>query len=403
MAGPFGSLSLLEAGDGTPRHRRDGDGAPGGRAGVGVIRDGRGRSLTAVVGIGSHSFALLGADERERRVAGWASVLASLAREGSVVHRLQWLAVALPDDGRAVRQFRAERAVLAPDTTASRSYDDLLAFAGADTCRHEVFLALQVRDGRRGRGAAARRARGTCPVLLRELALLTRALAEADIGVERVLSPMALNRLMRRIGEPNPPPGTAGSEHLTPQQRLAAAGASAALHHGSAWPWPVASEAAWDRLRSDGTWHTTYWISEWPRVEVGPDFLGPLLLGPVRRRVSLVMEPLSPLQATRHVEQARTADLADSELRSRGGFLATARRAREADIVVRREAELADGHASFRFSGYVTVSASSSEALDEACDATEQAAGQARLELRRLYGDQERAFACTLPLCRGLA
>ena len=43
------------------------------------------------------------------------------------------------------------------------------------------------------------------------------------------------------------------------------------------------------------------------------------------------------------------------------------------------------------------------EQLEEWCQATEQAAGQARLELRRLYGDQERALPCTLPLCRGLS
>jgi len=156
-------------------------------------------------------------------------------------------------------------------------------------------------------------------------------------------------------------------------------------------------------VRTDRVWHATYWIAEWPRIDVGPDFLAPLLLGPVRRCVSVVMEPISPSRATRQVEQARTADIADSELRRRGGFLSTARRAREAEIVVRREAELADGHASFRFSGYVTVSAGGAEALDEACQVTEQAAGQAHLELRRLYGDQGRALTCTLPLCRGLS
>ena len=71
--------------------------------------------------------------------------------------------------------------------------------------------------------------------------------------------------------------------------------------------------------------------------------------------------------------------------------------------MARREVELADGHAQFRFSGYVTVSASDPDALDEACGRAEQAAGQAGIELRRCYGDQVDAFLCTLPLCRGLA
>jgi len=164
----------------------------------------------------------------------------------------------------------------------------------------------------------------------------------------------------------------------------------------------MAVQPEWGRLRTDGTWQATYWVAEWPRVDVGPDFLGPLLLGSVRRTVSVVMEPLSPARAVRQAEQARTADVADAELRRRGGFLATARRSREAELAVRREAELADGHAAVRFSGYVTVTAATPEQLADACDATEQAAGQCRLELRRLYGDQEQAFTFTLPLCRGL-
>jgi len=157
----------------------------------------------------------------------------------------------------------------------------------------------------------------------------------------------------------------------------------------------MATDVEWDRVRTDANWHATYWIAEWPRVDVGPDFLAPLLLGPLRRSVGVVMEPMSPSRAIRAVEQARTADIADSELRRRGGFLSTARRA--------REGELADGHGSYRFSGYVTVTAPNATQLQEWCETTEHAAGQARLELRRLFGDQERALLCTLPLCRGLS
>jgi hypothetical protein len=160
----------------------------------------------------------------------------------------------------------------------------------------------------------------------------------------------------------------------------------------------------WGRVLIDGTWHCTYWISEWPRTEVGPDFLGPLLLLPeVRRAVSVVMEPLGAAQAARKIEQSRTADIADSELRRRGGFLATARRRREEELLAHREVELTDGHAPFRFSGYVTVSAGDEEELEEACVLTEQAAARCGLELRRCYGDQARAFLATLPLGRGLS
>jgi hypothetical protein len=68
-----------------------------------------------------------------------------------------------------------------------------------------------------------------------------------------------------------------------------------------------------------------------------------------------------------------------------------------------RDVELADGHAQFRFSGYVGVTADSEAELVAACAVVEQSAGQARLELRRLYGQQDAALLCLLPLGRGLS
>jgi hypothetical protein len=84
------------------------------------------------------------------------------------------------------------------------------------------------------------------------------------------------------------------------------------------------------------------------------------------------------------------------------GFMDTARRRRQTEAVARREEELADGHAAVRFAGYVTVSARTLDALDHDCSEIEHAAQMARLELLRLYGQQEEAFTYTLPLCRGL-
>jgi len=409
---PFDGLDILEVRTATA----------GGRCGV--VHDARSGTYTAVLEVRGHTFALLGTDEKARRVAGWSTVLSSLARERPVVHRLQWLATTLPDDGRAVDAFLGERATLGPEQAARRSYAALLTDVGASTCRHEVHLAVQVRGrsvgrqhrmadgaaggtagamaggraggradpfagGRRGVGRGPGRHVGPCLVLEREVAAIRRALGDADVAVEAVLDPTALVTLFRRSGQPGPV-GVATNE--APGNETATA----------VWPWPMALQTEWRRLRTDGTWQATYWIAEWPRVDVGPDFLGPLLLGSVRRTVSVVMEPLSPSRAIRQAEQARTADVADAELRRRGGFLATARRSREAELATRREAELAEGYAAVRFSGYVTVTASTADQLENACDATEQAAGQCRLELRRLYGEQDRAFTFTLPLGRGL-
>lgn len=379
--GPFGGLRLLGFRPG------GGLGEPGGGGTVGVVVDSRTRTYTAAMSVLGHSFALLGTEEKDRRVASWAGLLSSLARERSVLHRLQWVATTVPDDGMAVAGHLAQHAAIPANAAARRSYGTLLRSSGAETCRHEVLLAVQLRAA--GPAARAMRSlgggdRAACALLWRELSALHGQLESADMPVERVLSDQELAAVIRRSGE------TAPAGRACPPC-------------GVGWPWPLAVESEWGCVRTDNAWHATYWVAEWPRVDVGPEFLAPLLLGSVRRSVAVVMEPLSPTRAVRQAERARTADLADAELRRRGGFLATARRAKEAELANRREAELADGHASVRFTGYVTVTGHTKEQLAAACDATEQAASRCRLELRRLYGEQDWAATCTLPLGRGLS
>ena len=222
------------------------------------------------------------------------------------------------------------------------------------------------------------RSRWDAPPWRARWASLIRQLSDADVQVEGVLTADDLAQQLLRTYEPRPT--------AVPLQ-----------DH-----WPMAMEESWSEVRVDGLVHATFWVSEWPRVEVRSDFLAPILLGSARCTLAVVMEPLGLDSAVRKVEASRTADLADTELRRRGGFVSTARHARESEVLARREAELAEGHASFRYSGYVTVSAPSDEQLAAACDVVQHAAGQSRLALRRLYGDQASAYTCTLPLCRGL-
>jgi hypothetical protein len=356
---------------------------------AGMVLDGPARTATAVLAVRGHSYALLGPGDQDSRIAAWARVLSAMAREGSDVHRLQWIETCLPDDGSAVRQHWADHAVVGADSPSGRSYRSLVDEAGPVTRRHRVLLGLSIHTARSSRAirASGGGATGIAAVLAREMLSFERALVGADVTVDGVLSPGALARVMVEASA------------------AVGGGATQVDRTGDArhWPWPMAIEPQWDAVRTDGTWHATYWIAEWPQVDVTPDFLGPLLFSPLRRSISLVMEPVSPSRAARQVAQARTADLADGELRRRGGFLVTARHTREKESVEDRDRELAEGHAQFRFSGYVTVTTDSRRELTLACAAVEQAAGQARIELRLLYGEQDVAFACSLPLGRGLS
>lgn len=407
---PFASLRLLsvtldtgEAPNRTAVAARRAPRAVGGPGRqIGVLCDEAAQTYTVVLAAEGPGFVLLGDGDKQRRVAAWSGTLAALAREGTVVHRLQWVQRSLPDGGTELHHHVAHHRAVPADSPAARSYDELLHATAPVTHRHEVLVAVTIHARRSHRAvrAAGGGHTGAVAVLVREVAAMRRRLADGDVDAGPVLDADALADCIRRGFDVDP----FGSPRRRTSQTLDRDRASGRRRTSAPrWPWPMATDATWGRLRADGTWHATYWVAEWPRLDVGADFLSPLLLlSDVRRSTSVVMEPVPPTQAARQVEQARTADVADAELRRRGGFLATARRRREEEVLARREVELADGHAQYRFAGYVTVTCDGPDSLDEACGRVEQAAGQAGLELRRCYGDQRRAFASTLPLGRGL-
>ena len=355
---------------------------------LGVIRDRVTATLTAVVAVRGRSFALLDGADKERRLAAWSSILAGLSREGSPVRSLQWVERMVPGDAHQLtRHFDAGR-TLPAESAPALSYASLVAEAGPLGQEHECFVAMTIRM-RKGRAQATPET-----VLLRELRLLEGQLRSAELDVDRVLSRRAIGAVLRSAFDPWASTGLARRAALHPD--LLGCSPEAA--------WPTAADEGWACWRADDAWHATFWVAEWPRAEVGPDFLAPLLLHTAgQRSVSVIMAPLPPSAGIREAEAARTSQAADEQLRRRAGFLATARRQREAAGIALRESELSDGHAAYRFSGYVTVTAANPEALEVACGEVVQAGHQCRLELRRLLGIQDLAFAWTLPVGRGLA
>jgi hypothetical protein len=351
---------------------------------LGVVWDQRRGVWSAVLPVASSAFTLLDGDEKRRRLAAWGAVLASTARAGSPIHRLQWIERTVERDARGPAA-RFDEVVTAgvPDACVA-GYRELVGASTSGGRDHEVLVVLSVRPRRSGRQARAfgRGGDGACGLLRRELRLLRGQLRNAEVEPGWPLDLPGLATAVRA--------GVDGGE----RHRRAA---------GHAGAWPLGWRDTWASVRVDDHWHATYWIAEWPRRDVGPDFLAPLLLVPAARAVAVTMAPVPPHQAAREAESARTAEIADDELRRRAGFLQTARHRRRAEGVINREAELADGHAELRFSGYVTVSGASPEELDAGCAAVETAGHQAGMEMRRLYGQQVDAFTWTLPIGRGLS
>ena len=366
---------------------------------LGVLADRSNGTYTAVIQARARSFVLLDPEDKAQRLAGWAGVVAGLAREGSPISRIQWLERTVPDDRNALNRYLRE--ALDPeiglDALPLQSYLRLTQAAGPVTEAHELYIALQLNASKAAKAVkqAGGKDTGACMVLARELDTMARRLEQAEVEVLHALGPRRLAATIRLAYDPNARTNLARLASIDPSREDGVSARNA---------WPQTTRTYWSHYRTNDVVHCTYWIAEWPRIEVGPDFMAPLLVQTrCMRTVSVTMEPVPPLKAMRAVGFAKTADIADEELRQKLGFIGTAKRRNQADAVARREQELADGHADVRFSGYITVTADNPEALAEACGEVEHAAGQCRLEVQRCDGEQDVSFTyAALPMCRGL-
>jgi hypothetical protein len=364
---------------------------------VGVLHDRAGGTYTAALAVRAGAFGLLDGAEQERKLDGWGSVLASLARDGSPVRRLQWIERTLPAQGDELAGYlQAERDRAVPlDSGLVASYIELVESAAPATQEHEILLALQI-DERRGARELRRMGGGeqaACELVLREAENLAERLSIAEVTVFGLLRPRRYAETIRDAFDPFGRQGRARAALGDPDR----AGVDPALMG------PLADETSWSTYRTDSAWHATYWIASWPRTDVGPAFLTPLLMQTTAlRTVSVCIEPVSHSIAIRRAEAARTAEVADELQRERQGFMTTARIRRRQQAAAGREEELADGHAETRRAGFVTVSARSASELEQTAGEIEHAAALARLELQRLYGEQDAGFTFSLPLGRGL-
>jgi hypothetical protein len=361
---------------------------------LGVFADRRAETYTALALVRVRSFGLLAAAEQERRLERWGQLLASLARDGGPVRRVQIIERTLPHDEDQLRRWLELAGDLSHgrESLARQSYESLVASAADVTHDHEVVVAVQT-DPRRSRSSVAAGRRLTrdehgTRLALREISALAERLQSSDAGVAGLLTRDQCAWALRLAYAPHLRAHYSALRQLEPGQLG-----------------PTAAEAKWDHYRCDGELHRSYWVAQWPRLEVGPAFLAPVLLSPTAvRSFSVVVEPVPPARARLAVEAAVTSDEADEELRSERGFRTTARRRRQQAATRRRETELAEGHEELRFAGFITVSGRDLDDLDGNCDEVTQAAQQAYLDLQPMWGQQDSGFVCGgLPLCHGLA
>ncbi|NHN55855.1 PrgI family protein [Calidifontibacter sp. DB0510] len=353
-----------------------------------MVHDPHRATLTALVEVTHPSFILLDPDEQQRRVTAWGRVLATVCRSGRIA-RLQVLERTVPDSGTGLEQWWAAHGT-DDGSWVARTYAELIERAGPTAERHvtTLSLSLDMKAAARAIRSAGHGMRGAAAVLRAEMRTLTTALRAADLTPSAWYAPGQLAVLLRSAYDP----------------AVAATLERSALGRDLATAGPVAVEETWDRLRSDSAYHVVLWVSEWPRSQVYPGFLAPILLSSgVRRAFTLLYDPVRADQAARDIRKKKTGYLSDAAQRAKAGQIEDAEQNAEYRDVLQQEADLIAGHGVLRDIGLIAVSAPTVDELDAAVAALEQAAVQASCETRRLVGQQAQAFtAAALPLGRGL-
>jgi len=357
--------------------------------GAAMIHDPHAQTITAILGVSHPAFVLLDPGEQQRRVSGWGRVLAATCRSGRIA-RIQVSERTLPDSGSGLAEWWRTHGTN-DGSWAATTYAELIERAGPAGERHAttISLALDMKAAARQIRTSGGGMRGAAVVLRQEMTTMTTALRAAELTSTGWLTPGEVAVILRSAYDPAAAPAL--ERHGALGRDLATAG-------------PVAVTETWDRLRSDSAFHAVLWINEWPRSQVFPGFLAPLVLSNgILRTLALHYTPVRADQAARDLRRKKTELISDASQRRKIGQVEDASASAELDDVLQQEADLTAGHGVLRVSGLISVSAPTVDELDAAVAAGEQAAIQASCETRRLVGQQAVAFAAAaLPLCRSV-
>lgn len=358
---------------------------------VGLVRDSRSGTVTAVLSIKGKEFQLMDETDQHGRIFAWGRVLAQFARESSPVARICWHEWSCPAPLADHLTWLA--ANVDEDATATPHYRRMLADQAVSVARHELRVTITVDPRRVGRGRVrpGRMRRDTADVALTMLRSLADRCRDAGLVVSDPLSPAALNDAVRACGDPSVL--SVADRRGSLEMRAGLVPMTTAM--------PLAMQAAWDHVRVDGAFHRSFWVSRWPTLEVGPRWLEPLLLDTTgTRTVTMVMEPVSPRTSRRRINHDAVRVQGDVHNRARHDFRIPVELQRAQADLDRREAELSAGFAEYMYLALVSVTASDLEALDELSHALVDVAAGCGLDLRQLDGRHDAAWACSLPIGR---
>lgn len=390
LPGVLARLHILEAPDGL-----------GGT--LGVMHNPVDGTYTAICRVTFPGLALVDTEKQNHRVKAWAAYLRSQCKEGGAITRISVHQRSLPDDGAALRSWTERHT--APDAPAAavQALDELMAGAGPTATIRETYLSVTLSSSRARlavKGAGGGQI-GAAAVLVREIHAMHGSLSSAGLQILEWLTPRGVAQAIRTAYDPEAQLALSARNTAAedPQWKGAERGVDPALAG------PAAAETGWGVYRHDGAWTVSYQVRGFPRSDVYATFLQPLLRPRqnARRSLSLVYEPIGPAKARQELAREKTKRDTARRLRAKTGRVESEDERREAMMARAQDVARASGHGVLRLTALLAVTVTDLDQLETACAELQADASDAGLELRRVWGAQDSAFAvAALPLGQGL-
>lgn len=290
-----------------------------------------------------------------------------------------------PVTGEAVQQSGSHI-----DPWLAQSFEDLMNQADGQAV-HEEWIAIVLSKNVLYKQIQAHggRLRGFMDVAVSVMGTIEGALPGTGANVKRWHTPRSLAALCRGAQDP------ASSTEISTRM-----GEREGVHPGAAGPMRASWE--WDRYLSDGAFHRTFKISEWPQSQASLGFLDKFVFaGDFRHTVSLYLKPRDTGKAMKDVAGRKSTWQTNENIRVKMARPSSMRHDRQYEDVIREESELVSGHAALKLVCLITVSAFTPEELEAYSADVKTRAAEAGCEVRPLYSDQEAAFvASAMPLGR---
>jgi hypothetical protein len=328
----------------------------------------------------------------------FARTLGFSAGEGSPVKRFCWTHRSFRQSLDIHRRFVESRRARV-NVGLRRRYHELVETVGKETVRHETFLTIVVEQSKAGRkqkdsfrgSEAEDRIERIVAVLDKQASMVEEFASESGIIVEGRLTHAELATVLQESIDPARALGRAADTGRIESKVLKD------LRCG-----PIQTSLAWSHWRTDGGFHRSWRITEWPRTPVRATWAPSLLARPTAARTTtVVFEPVPAARSSRSVERGLTKLDSDERLSEQLKRRVKSSTVRARAELQQRDDELAAGFVELRYFGIVTVSALSMRELTKASQEWEAAASTAMLVTAPCDGEQDLGWCASLPLCRG--